>query len=377
MNNMFQHTLKKGMQDVTKKHFSQSLEVSFIRFSIKEQTLFAKRLSFLIKAGVPLLESLQLIRNQTKSKGKGKIFDAIIEDVSCGQYLSTGLSKFKNHFGEFTVNLIRIGELSGILPENLMYLADELAKKHTLQRKVKSALVYPIFITITTLGVTGLLTVFIFPKIMPVFVSLNITLPLSTRVLLTVSVFLQSWGIHLILFSIIAVGLFVFARTKIYWLHKMTDRTFLLVPIAGDITRSYNVSNFCRTLGILLNSGVQVTQALDITASITKNLIYREAYYKIAKEVIKGGTISKNIPTGTMVFPDLLSHMIAIGETSGSLTETLGYLSDLYETEVDEQTKNLSNTIEPILLVVMGLIVGLIAVSVITPIYDITKNLQR
>ena len=374
---MFSNLFKKSDAVKQKPHFSESMGVSFIRFSIKEQTMFAKRLSFLIKAGVPLLESLYLIRNQTKSRGKVKIFDAVIDDVSCGQYLSTGLGKFPHHFGEFTVNLIRIGELSGILPENLMYLADELAKKHALQRKVRSALIYPIFITITTLGVTGMLTVFIFPKIMPVFVSLDITLPLTTRILLGVSVFLQSWGIHLVLGIIVATGLFVFARTHLYKLHRATDWLLLSLPIAGDIARSYNVSNFCRTLGLLLNSGVQVTEALEITANITKNLVYKEAYEHIAKEVTKGESISKHIPTGTLVFPDLLSHMVAIGEKSGSLTQTLGYLAELYETEVDEKTKNLSNTIEPVLLVVMGVIVGLIAVSVITPIYDITKNLQR
>ncbi len=374
---MFGKFFKKSTEVKLKPHFSQSFGVSLISFSIKEQTMFAKRLSFLIKAGVPLLESLHLIRNQTKSSGKAKIFDAVIEDVSQGQYLSTGLGKFRNHFGEFTINLIRIGEMSGILAENLMYLAEELAKKNALQRKVKSALVYPIFISITTLGVTGMLTVFIFPKIMPVFASLNITLPLSTRILLWISVFLQSWGIHLILGIIAAIALFVFARKKIYKLHRATDHLLLMLPIAGEITRSYNVSNFCRTLGLLLHSGVHVTEALYITASVTKNLVYREAYEAIAKEVLKGETISKNIAVGTIVFPDLLSHMVAIGEKSGSLTETLRYLSDLYETEVDEKTKNLSNTIEPVLLVCMGLIVGLIAVSVITPIYDITKNLQH
>ena len=351
--------------------------ISFVRFTTKEQTLFAKRLAFLIKAGVPLLESLELIRNQTTSRRKREVFDAVITDVASGQYLSTGLGKFKNLFGEFTIHLIRVGELSGILAQNLLYLADALAKKQALQRKVRSALVYPIFITVTTLGVTGMLTVFIFPKIMPVFISLNITLPLSTRVLLSVSVFLQLYGIYFMGAVLLVVGLFLYLRTKIYTLRHVTDRLLLSIPIAGTITRSYNVANFCRTLGLLLHSGVHVTEAIDITASVTTNLIYREAFEIIVREVTKGETISKHIPTGTVVFPDLLSHMIAIGEKSGSLVETLGYLADLYETEVDEQTKNLSNTIEPILLVVMGVLVGLIAVSVITPIYDITKNLQR
>lgn len=357
-------------------HFSKSFGASFIRFPIKEQTLFAKRLSFLIKAGVPLLESLDLIRKQTRSKRKAQMFEAIADDVACGQFLSSSLAKFSNHFGDFTVNLIRIGENAGILSENLLYLADELAKKHALQRKVRGSLVYPIFITLTTLGVTGLLTVFIFPKIMPVFVSLNITLPLMTRILLAVSIFLQAWGVYLILGSFVGIMCFLWVRTKIYWLQFGTDRMLLSLPIAGDITRSYNVSNFCRTLGLLIRSGVHVTEALDITASVTKNLVYKKAYERIAEDVIKGETISKNLAVGTILFPDMLSHMIAIGEKTGSLSETLGYLSDLYETEVDEKTKNLSNSIEPILLVTMGVIVGLIAVSIITPIYDVTKNLS-
>jgi type IV pilus assembly protein PilC len=371
---MFGLTQKEKQENATR-HFSESLSLSFIRFPIKEQTLFAKRLSFLIKAGVPLVEGLALIRNQTRGAIKGRMFDAIIHDVSAGQYLSTSLGKFKNHFGEFTVNIIRIGEHAGILSQNLTYLADELTKKHALQRKVRSALIYPAFITLTTIGVTGMLTVFIFPKIMPVFVSLNIELPLTTRMLLWMSVFLSKWGLYLILGIFVAVGIYIYIRTRIPKLHYATDRALLSLPIAGDITRSYNVANFCRTLGLLLHSGVHVTEALLITGSITKNLVYRRACERIAAGVLKGDTISQHIALQTSIFPDMLPHMVMIGEKTGSLTETLGYLSELYETEVDEKTKNLSSSIEPILLVTMGLIVGLIAVSVITPIYDITKNL--
>lgn len=377
MNNMSKKYLLAATLAKVRLQFKENINILFVQFSINEQTSFAKRLSFLIKAGVPLLEALHLIRNQTKSNAKKRIFDSIIIDVSGGQYLSTGLEKFKNYFGEFTINLIRTGELSGILSENLAYLADELAKRHALLRKVRSALVYPIFITLVTLGVTGFLTVFIFPRIMPVFLSLDITLPISTRVLLKVSSFLQSWGVHFIFAIAIFFGIFSFIRSKVYSLRYTTDKILIYIPIVGDIARSYNISNFCRTLGLLLHSGIHITEALFITSSVTKNVWYREAYERIAKKVTEGETISKNIAIGTILFPDLLSHMIAIGEKSGSLTETLRYLSNLYETEVDEKTKNLSNTIEPVLLVVMGLIVSFIAVSVITPIYDITKNLQH
>ena len=129
----------------------------FVHFSTKERVLFAKRLSFLVKAGVSILESVTIIRNQTKSKAKQRIFDTIIEDVAAGQFLSKSLERYKQIFGEFTINIIRVGESAGVLPENLTYLAEELGKKHALERKVQSALIYPIFITIATLGVTGML----------------------------------------------------------------------------------------------------------------------------------------------------------------------------------------------------------------------------
>lgn len=357
------------------RHFSETLGASFVRFSIKEQTLFAKRLSFLIRAGVPLLDGLSLIRKQTRERYKGRMFDAIVADVAAGKYLSTSLSRFSNHFGEFTVNLIRVGEATGGLSENLLYLADELAKKQALHRKVRGALIYPIFITLTTLGVTGMLTVFIFPKIMPIFISLDIDLPLTTRILLWLSTFLAAYGIYVILGCIVAFAAFFFIRSRVGAIRYGTDRLLLSIPIAGDIARAYNAANFCRTLGLLLNAGVHVAESLSITAEVTKNVVYKNAYRRVALEVVKGDTISKHLAKETALFPELVPHMIAIGEATGSLVETLGYLAEMFEAEVDEKTKNLSNTIEPILLVIMGLIVGLIAVSVITPIYDITKNL--
>lgn len=331
----------------------------------------------MIKAGVPIIEALSLIRLQTKSTGKGKVYDAIIADVGNGQYLSTSLGKFKQHFGAFTINIIRIGEHAGILSSNLIYLAEELAKKQALKRKVYGALVYPAFISITTLSVTGGLTVFIFPKILPVFISLKVTLPLTTRILLAVSIFLQQWGFALILGIIVGGAAFLFIRVRIYALERFTDRLILRLPIAGPIAQGYNITNFARTLGLLLRSGVPVVEALTITRDITKNVVYREACTYIADKVLQGETISKNVARAPHLFPDMVTHMIAIGEKTGSLTDSLSYLAGMYETEVEEKTKNLSSSIEPILLVTMGVIVGLIAVSVITPIYDITKNLSH
>jgi type II secretory pathway component PulF len=350
--------------------------ISFIRFSAKEQTLFAKRMSFLIKAGVPIVECLTLIRSQTKSKGKGKVYDAVIADVSSGQHLATSLGKFSRLFGDFAVNLIRVGENTGGLSQNLAYLADELQKKQALQRKVIGALIYPIFITVATLGVTTMLTAYIFPKLMPIFTSLHVELPLTTRVLIATSAYLRDWGLLTLLALIAFGGVLAFIRNKSEAFRMLGDRALLHIPFAGSITRSYNLTNFCRTLSLLLKSGIRVTQAIEITGETTKNRAYRAACAEISAKVMKGEPISKGLAAHPELYPDILTHMIAIGERTGNLSNTLSYLGELHESEVDELTKTLSSSIEPVLMIVMGLLVGTIAVSVITPIYSITQHLS-
>ena len=212
---------------------------------------------------------------------------------------------------------------------------------------------------------------------MPIFISLNIALPLTTRILLTISIFLQKWGLLLIFGVAICIAFLIFIRTRIPRLQYVTDYALLYIPIAGTIARAFNAANFCRTFGLLLNSGVQITEAIQITADTTKNVVYKNIYTKIAEHILRGESISRGIEAHTALFPDMLPHMIVIGERTGSLSETLRYLSELYESEIDEHTKNLSNSIEPILLITMGIIVGLIAVSIISPIYEVTKNLSH
>lgn len=347
------------------------------RFSIKDQVLFAKRLSFLVHAGVPIVEGLRMLRSQATSDRRKKMFDKIIHDVSSGQFLATSLGKFRNMFGDFAINIIRVGESSGILSQNLNYLADELKKKQMLRRKVWSALVYPIFITISTLVLSGMLTIFIVPKILPIFTSLNVKLPVTTRILIAVSNFLQKFGIFLIAALIVAGIAFRLLIKKNERVRLIVHKMILIFPIAGNITKQYNMTNFCRTLGLLLKSGVKIVEAISITADTTENLAYKKEIKMLAKNVAKGERISKHLERHTNLFPEMATQMIVIGETTGNLSDTLIYLSELYESEVDELTKNLSGAIEPLLMIIMGVVVGFVAVSVITPIYEVTKGLQR
>src|SRR3989344_3982007 len=346
------------------------------RFTLKDQVYLAKRLAYLITAGVSVVESLHILRDQTAKKGQKQALNHIAKDVASGQALSRSFAKYPQLFGDFGIHIIKVGESSGTLAQNLAYLASELTKKQVLRRKVVGTLVYPAFITVATIVVIVVLTVYIFPKIMPIFTSLNVPLPWTTRALIWTSAFLQHWGLFVLLGMVaITVGIIVL-RAQLPQVRYALDWLLVRLPIAGNLTKSYNLANFCRTLALLLKSGVRLSEGLCVTAETTKNVVYREAYFVFAEAALRGEPTSRGIALRTDIFPSMLSHMVAIGETTGNLVSTLEYLSDLYENDVDEMTKGLSSAIEPVLMIVMGLVVGLIAVSVITPIYEITQHLN-
>lgn len=365
--------LKKYLPNLTKARGS----VYSMRFSSRDQVLFAKRLSFLVSASVPLLESMYVLKEQATSGRMVRLYDALITDVAAGQTLSSSLKKFTRAFGHFAVNIIRVGEMSGVLAQNLIYLADELKKRHELRRKIQGALIYPIIVSVATIGVAGILTVYIFPKIMPIFISLHVELPITTRALLWLSLFLQNNGLYVIgCIVAFCIGWGVALRALPlfkYWV----DRTLLHIPITGSIARAYNMTTICRTLGLMLKSGIVLSEAVIIVGETMENTHYRKLLAQVALEVQTGKRLSTLLEKHKRYFPPMMTHLVAIGERTGNLSGSLMYLADLYDGELDDMTKNLSNSIEPILMVVMGLVVGLVAVSVIAPIYQVTQSLQR
>lgn len=350
---------------------------SFTRLSTKEQTFFAKRLSFLNKAGVPMLDGLHMLKEQTKSRGLGRVLDQVIIDFSNGQYLSTSLGKFERIFGNFAINIIKVGEASGTLSQNLDYLADELQKKQILRRKILGAFVYPGVITIATLGITGFLMIYLFPKIMPVFKSLHMTLPLSTRIVIAGSDLLTHYGLLLLGITLVLAVTVVVLHKKSTRIHMLFDMAAIRLPVIGNTMQYYNLANTCRTLGLLLQSGIPITEALPITADTTANLLYKRELHIMSKVVARGEKMSTRFIKNRTLFPEIVPHMVAVGERSGNLSNSLIYLSELYENDVNEFTKNLSTLIEPILMIFMGVLVGFIAISIITPIYGITQNLHN
>ncbi len=374
----FKNIFKKRSKKAPKKRGKPSALLSFTtaRFSLKEQMLLAKRLSFLINANVPLLDGLHILREQTPPGGRARMLDLILIDISEGQSLARSFGKFPKVFGEFAIQIIKIGESSGTLSQNLTYLADELKKRQALRRKVIGAFIYPAVISVATVGITIFLMVYLFPKIMPIFASLHSTLPLSTRIVMTMSNFLRAWGIELLAALALALAALVIVLKRSKKLTFAFQGLLLHVPLLGPIMRYYNIANGSRTLGLLLRSGVKLSDALPITADTMQNLVYRAQFVQLAESVSRGEKISSHMAKHRILFPDMFQHMVAVGERSGTLSDTLVCLSEMYEAEVDDFTKNLSTLIEPFMMVIMGLIVGFIAVSIITPIYGITQNLH-
>jgi type IV pilus assembly protein PilC len=348
----------------------------FFRLSLQEQMMFAKRLAILLKAGVPILAALNMLKKQTASKASIHVVTDLANGVESGQFLHIRLNKFRKFFGDFAVNIIKVGEVSGTLHENLGYLAEELKKKRELRRKVISALIYPIFIVIATLGITVLLTVYVFPKILPILTTFNTQLPWSTRALIFISNLFIHWGWLITLIAIALIGGFILAMQKKPRFALFIDRALLKIPVLGRMLEAYNMANICRTLGVLLQSDVRIVEAVTITASTTTNLLYRTSLEKLAAIITKGGKISGFLEDEGKIYPPMVSQMVSVGETTGKLSDSLAYLAEIYETEVDELTKNLSTSIEPLLMIFMGLLVGFIAISIITPIYSFTQNLN-
>ena len=352
----------------------ERVQMFFMWVSLKDQIQLIKQLAVLMKAGIPLFTTLGMLKEQSTSRSLKKIIEQVVSDVENGHYLATSLGKFKRIFGELTINIIAVGEISGNLTSNLEHLAVTLKKKQALRRKVIGASIYPIFIIFATLAITILLTVFIFPKIIPVFKSINYQLPWTTRFLIWITVITKGYGL-VISASVIALVIGFASLLQIKKVRLWYDNGLLYIPFIKTIVRTYNTTNICRTIGLLLVSRTTVVRAFEIASNTTKNLTYKKELHSISENITRGEIISSNLQKNKKLFPIAVPQMIAVAESTGKLSETFEYLADVYEEEMDELTRNISTTVEPMLLIFMGILVGFIAISIITPIYGITQHL--
>lgn len=346
------------------------------RVTLKEKINFTRHLSVVVKAGLPVFEGLKIIERQAESKTLKMIISQLIIGVNSGHTLADSLSDYRNLFGDFFISVVAVGEASGSLTTNLAYLAEELEKSRDLQSKIRSAMLYPIIILIATLGVVALLTFAVFPKVIPVLEGLQVKMPVPTIVLMASMRFLTTYGWQLALALFVLWLILKFIVHKVPAVRYILDRIILSTPIVGTLTRNINVVNITRVMGILLKSGIRIVEAVTITSQTMSNLVYRRALEKGAAEVQRGETLAKVFGENRLLFSPLMAGLIEVGENTGNLEENLGYLSEYYEKEVDLTTRNLTTVLEPLMLLIMGLLVGFVALAIILPIYQATSSFR-
>lgn len=341
----------------------------------QEKVNFARHLSVTIESGLPILDALKLIQKQTPSKNMAKVIDQIVKDVNNGMALSLALQKFDYVFGDFFINLVKVGETSGNLSEVLDHVSKELKKQKDVASRVRSALIYPGVIFAATIGVTVFLVVFIFPKILPIFVSLGVELPFSTKLVIALLRFVGSYG-AITFFGIVLLVVLIEILLSLPKIHLLWDRLLLKIPIVSGLVKQLTLASFTRSLSILLKSGMNIVDALDVAKGTFHNKYYQAEVKRVMESVRKGESVARYLNTRPELFPPMFTGMIQVGENTGNLEQNLLYLADYYESEVDEGLKNLISILEPVLLLFMGLAVGFVALAIITPIYKVTQGLK-
>ncbi|HXW77158.1 MAG TPA: type II secretion system F family protein [Candidatus Eremiobacteraceae bacterium] len=345
---------------------------------VGEQALvvFARQFATMINAGLAMVRCLDVLGVQTEDSQLKPIIVAVRREVEGGSTLAAALGKFPKVFSPLFVNMVRAGELGGILDDVLNRLAGFLEKDFNLKKKVKSAMTYPIVILVMAVAIVIFLVTFILPTFVQMFTQMNMTLPLPTKILIG---FVQGVRNPYIMFPaliVLVVGGIIFGR---YVTTPVGRRQFdafkLKLPVFGMLIRKVAISRFCRTLGTLLQSGVPIMQALEIVGKASGNEVVAETVSKVRDSVREGESIAVPLQLSGM-FPPLVTQMVAVGEETGNLDGMLAKVADFYDTEVDYMLASLTSLLEPLMILGMGFVVGFIVISVFLPLYQIIGNIH-
>ena len=337
--------------------------------------IFTRQFATMIGAGIPVLECMDVLAQQAEDPGFKRVLNEIIEDVRGGRDLSSSLAEYNRVFDNIYVNMIKAGEASGQLETILVRLAEYMEASVKLKREIKSAMVYPCISLTMIFLVTGFLMIFIIPKFAEIFVQLDVALPAPTRAVLWTSKFIVAWW-WIVLLSLVGlfIALKIWARTESggYLIDKMT----LKVPVFGPLFQKVALSRFSRTFATLISSGVPMLGALDIVGSTSGNRVIEETVLRCKESVRNGEPLSKPLAESP-IFPPMVTRMIAIGERSGALEQLLEKISEFYDEQVSAAVEGLTSMIEPIMIAIMGTLVGGIVISVFLPIVKIQQMLTK
>jgi type IV pilus assembly protein PilC len=351
----------------------------FQRFrGVNEQALvvFARQFATMINAGLAMVRCLDVLSIQTEDGVLKPVITAVRREVEGGSTLAAALGKFPKVFSPLFTNMVRAGELGGILDDVLNRLATFLEKDFNLKKKVKSAMTYPAVILVMAVLIVLFLVVFIMPTFVELFNGMHMALPVPTKILIAFTNGARNPYIVGPTIVILVVGFILFNRyTSTQIGRRQFDAFKLKLPVFGMLIRKVAISRFCRTLGTLLQSGVPIMQALEIVGKASGNEVVAETVNKVRESVREGESIAVPLQLSGL-FPPLVTQMVAVGEETGNLDGMLSKISDFYDTEVEYMLASLTSLLEPLLILFMGFIVGFIVISVFLPLYQIIGNIK-
>lgn len=341
------------------------------RIKPKDVVIFSRQFAVMLRASVPVVKALKILVKQTSNPKLKEVIASVAEEVEGGIKLSQALSRHKKIFGDFFIAMIKSGETSGQLDDVLDYLADSQEKDYDLMSKIKGAMTYPIFIVCTLLAVGVVMMVFVIPKLTAVLTESGAELPIATKILIGASDFLKNFW-WLVLIIIVGLVLLIKYLTKSESGKLIRDNFILKLPVFGKLFQKIYLVRFTRSLATLSNGGINLVEALKITSEIVGNKVYRDVIDKTVTEVQEGNQIASVLINEKQI-PAMVAYMVNVGEQTGKLDLVLTKLSEFYSREIDNMVVNLVSLIEPLIMVVLGVAVGVMVAAIIMPMYNMAS----
>lgn len=349
-------------------------EITLWPVSTVDIVTMTQNLSVMLEAGLTVPESLGVLVEQSSGRLKS-ILTRVDDEVHGGEMLGDTLEKYGREFGPIFISAVKVGESSGTLAKNLTHVAHQMERDLEVRRNVQGAMLYPSIIIVAT-GIIGLaLATFVLPQMTAVFESLDVELPWTTRVLIWISKLFQEHG------AVVTPAVFISIVFLLWFLRRrfmspIIHRLILHVPLIKTFIHEINRARFCRSIGTMLQSGVPIQESLFIVANAMPNYVYRCSVLAMHERIESGDSFAKIVEEYPALYPKMVQRMIAVGERSGGLAESLVYMARFYEQKVSIKAKNISTIIEPLLLILIGVAVAFVALSIFTPIYSVTEGLD-
>jgi type IV pilus assembly protein PilC len=374
-----QHLRKQGFGDIWVKKKPKDFEIVIPGItggiSLKDLVVFTRTFSTMVDAGLPLIQCLDILGQQSENKGLAKSIKTIKSDVESGSTFANALRKHPKAFDRLYCNMIEAGETGGILDVIMQRLSVYMEKSMALRRKVKGAMIYPAAVITIAVTVVTFLMVYVIPTFAEIFVGLGTTLPMPTQIVINISNWMQA-NILTMLGGAIVFGVALRYFYKTEFGRRTIDQMILKAPVFGPLFRKIAVARFTRTLGTLISSGVPILDGLEITARTAGNKIVEEAVMKTRASISEGRTISEPLAE-TDVFPPMVVQMISVGEQTGALDNMLSKIADFYDDEVDQAVANMTQLIEPIMISVLGVLIGGIVIAMYLPMFKLIGELNK